>query len=62
MQYEALHPHSNLNQSTAVGRYRWRHERGLLTVSDLVLRYRAARFPAGSYRTPLPLDYIGRAT
>jgi hypothetical protein len=61
MQYEPLREHSNLKRSTSAGRFAWRRKRGLLTVSDHVLRYRAARFPAGAYRTPLPLDYIGRA-
>jgi hypothetical protein len=56
MQCEPLHEHSTLTRS--FGRYPWRRKRGLLTVSDLVLRYRAVRSPAGSYRTPLPLDYI----
>ena len=38
--------------------HQWRKRRGLLTISDHVLEYRAKRHPRGPYRTPLPDDRL----
>lgn len=40
------------------GSYAWRRDRDLLTIGDLVMRYRASRWPRGPYRAPMPEDAI----
>jgi hypothetical protein len=48
----------NSNITVRTGSYTWRKQKGLLTISDQVSRYRSIRSPRGSYRTPLPEDLI----
>jgi len=40
------------------GSYRWRKQKGLLTISDHVFIYRSIRSPRGCYKTPLAEDLI----
>ena len=45
---------------SATGRYAWRRDRGLLSISDHVHRYRATRFVRKGARSPLPEDLLTR--
>ena len=57
MKLRKLASASKAIHEAALGR-RWRKQRGLRTISDHVLEYRAKRHPRGPYRTPLPDDRL----
>lgn len=52
------HCKAYFNTAIRPGSYRWRKNKGLLTISDRVFIYRSIRSPRGCYQTPLADDLI----